>query len=163
MTMRVFLIASAVALTASPAAAQFYKDKTLTLLVNYGAGGNAAASHVANLAPKDGTTIGAIFPGIIMAPMFEERAGNLFEPTKFNYLATADSGTLLATFNLAATAGTVSGSVLTLSDANGATAGTSTTPSARWTRRVTSSPHVGFTWCDSPAASARSTRPRGCL
>src|SRR5499426_3492513 len=34
-------IAAAIVLTASPASAQFYKDKTLTLLVNYGAGGNA--------------------------------------------------------------------------------------------------------------------------
>ncbi len=31
----------AASLTASPASAQFYKDKTLTLLVNYAAGGNA--------------------------------------------------------------------------------------------------------------------------
>jgi len=34
-------LAAAIALTASPASAQFYKDKTLTLLVNYAAGGNA--------------------------------------------------------------------------------------------------------------------------
>jgi tripartite-type tricarboxylate transporter receptor subunit TctC len=37
---RLVLIA-ALALIASPASAQFYKDKTLTLLVNYAAGGNA--------------------------------------------------------------------------------------------------------------------------
>ncbi len=37
----VFPFAVACALAASPASAQFYKDKTLTLLVNYGAGGNA--------------------------------------------------------------------------------------------------------------------------
>jgi tripartite-type tricarboxylate transporter receptor subunit TctC len=40
MLMRVLIVAAAVLLTA-PASAQFYKDKTLTLLVNYGAGGNA--------------------------------------------------------------------------------------------------------------------------
>jgi tripartite-type tricarboxylate transporter receptor subunit TctC len=34
-------LAAAVVLVASPAPAQFYKDKTLTLLVNYAAGGNA--------------------------------------------------------------------------------------------------------------------------
>src|SRR3954451_767547 len=33
--------AAALVLLASPASAQFYKDKTLTLLVNYAAGGNA--------------------------------------------------------------------------------------------------------------------------
>jgi len=35
------LVAAAVILAASPASAQFYKDKTLTLLINYGVGGNA--------------------------------------------------------------------------------------------------------------------------
>jgi tripartite-type tricarboxylate transporter receptor subunit TctC len=40
MLLRLILIA-ALALPAGPALAQFYKDKTLTLLVNYGAGGNA--------------------------------------------------------------------------------------------------------------------------
>ena len=46
----------------------------------------------------------------------------------------ADGTTLLATFTLAATAGTVSGSVLTFSDANGATAGIlNTTASAAGT------------------------------
>jgi tripartite-type tricarboxylate transporter receptor subunit TctC len=58
-----------------------------------GAGSGTAAANLFRLAPKDGTAIGAIFPGVIMAPLFEERAANLFEPTKFNYLATADSGT----------------------------------------------------------------------
>ena len=40
MLLRLLLIA-AMALPAGPACAQFYKDKTLTLLVNYGVGGNA--------------------------------------------------------------------------------------------------------------------------
>src|SRR3984893_5072083 len=35
------LLAAALVLPAVPAAAQFYKSKTLTLLVNYGVGGNA--------------------------------------------------------------------------------------------------------------------------
>src|ERR1700751_1215798 len=35
------LCAVAASLAGSPASAQFYRDKTLTLLVNYGAGGNA--------------------------------------------------------------------------------------------------------------------------
>ena len=41
MLMRSLLITTAVLLATSPASAQFYKDKTLTLLVNYAAGGNA--------------------------------------------------------------------------------------------------------------------------
>jgi hypothetical protein len=43
---------------------------------------------------------------------------------------TSNGGTLLATFALAATAGTVSGNVLTFSDANGATAGIMNTTAA---------------------------------
>lgn len=43
---------------------------------------------------------------------------------------TSNGGTLLATFALAATAGVVSGSVLTFSDANGATAGILNTTAA---------------------------------
>jgi tripartite-type tricarboxylate transporter receptor subunit TctC len=39
--LRRFLLAAVAVLVASPASAQFYKDKTLTLLVNYAAGGNA--------------------------------------------------------------------------------------------------------------------------
>ena len=51
---------------------------------------------------------------------------------KLKLFSAADA--LLATFTLAATAGTVSGSVLTLSDANGATAGIlNTTASAAGT------------------------------
>jgi tripartite-type tricarboxylate transporter receptor subunit TctC len=38
---RLLIISTAVLLAASPASAQFYKDKTLTLLVNYAVGGNA--------------------------------------------------------------------------------------------------------------------------
>jgi len=41
MLVRSLLVTTALLLAASPASAQFYKDKTLTLLVNYGAGGNA--------------------------------------------------------------------------------------------------------------------------
>lgn len=43
---------------------------------------------------------------------------------------TSNGGTLLATFALAATAGVVSGNVLTFSDANGATAGILNTTAA---------------------------------
>jgi tripartite-type tricarboxylate transporter receptor subunit TctC len=35
-----------------------------------GAGGNVAAAHIANVAPKDGTVIGAIFMGTVVEPLF---------------------------------------------------------------------------------------------
>src|SRR5258708_20971921 len=41
MLMRSLLAATTALLLASPASAQFYKDKTLTLLINYAVGGNA--------------------------------------------------------------------------------------------------------------------------
>jgi tripartite-type tricarboxylate transporter receptor subunit TctC len=58
-----------------------------------GAGSGRAASFVYSIAPKDGTVIGAVFPGVIIAPLFEDRAQPLFDPTKFQYLGSADSST----------------------------------------------------------------------
>jgi tripartite-type tricarboxylate transporter receptor subunit TctC len=65
-----------------------------------GAGSGRAATHIASVAPKDGTAIGAIFPGVIVAPLLEARAQSLFDPTKLEYLGSADSGTrVCATFH----------------------------------------------------------------
>ena len=58
-----------------------------------GAGSAIAGAHLFRVAPKDGTTIGALMPGAIMGRLLDERASNLFDPTKFNYIGTADSGT----------------------------------------------------------------------
>jgi len=45
------------------------------------------------IAPKDGTSIGAIMPGAIMGPLLDDRADALFDPTKVLYVGTANSGT----------------------------------------------------------------------
>jgi tripartite-type tricarboxylate transporter receptor subunit TctC len=58
-----------------------------------GAGSGRAAAYLYAVAPKDGTTIGAVFPGAIMAPLLDDRAQPLFEPAKFQYLASADNAT----------------------------------------------------------------------
>ena len=58
-----------------------------------GAGSAIAGSHIYSVAPKDGTIIGALMPGAIMGRLIDEKAANLFDPTKFIYLGTADSGT----------------------------------------------------------------------
>jgi tripartite-type tricarboxylate transporter receptor subunit TctC len=58
-----------------------------------GAGSALAGAHMFRVAPKDGTTIGAMMPGAIMGRLLDERASTLFEPTKFNYIGTADTGT----------------------------------------------------------------------
>jgi tripartite-type tricarboxylate transporter receptor subunit TctC len=58
-----------------------------------GAGSGRAAAYLFSVAPKDGTVIGAVFPGAIMAPLLDERAQPLFDPAKFQYLGSADNAT----------------------------------------------------------------------
>jgi tripartite-type tricarboxylate transporter receptor subunit TctC len=55
-----------------------------------GAGSNKAAGYIYALAPKDGTAIGAIFPGTILQPLI----GNTpppHDPSKFIYVGSANS------------------------------------------------------------------------
>jgi tripartite-type tricarboxylate transporter receptor subunit TctC len=58
-----------------------------------GAGSGRAASSLYSVAPKDGSVIGAVFPGAIMGPLLDDRAQALYDPTKFLYLASADNAT----------------------------------------------------------------------
>ena len=64
-----------------------------------GAGSGRAAGYINTVAPKDGTSVAAIFPGAVMGPLLDERAERMFDPTKFTFVGTADSGTrVCATF-----------------------------------------------------------------
>jgi hypothetical protein len=58
-----------------------------------GAGSGRAAAFIYSVAPKDGTVIGAVFPGAIMGPLLDDRAQALYDPTKFQYLGSADNAT----------------------------------------------------------------------
>jgi tripartite-type tricarboxylate transporter receptor subunit TctC len=58
-----------------------------------GAGSAKAAQFVASMAPKDGTVIAGIMPGAIMGPLLDPKSEGLFDPTKVNYVGTANSGT----------------------------------------------------------------------
>jgi tripartite-type tricarboxylate transporter receptor subunit TctC len=58
-----------------------------------GAGSGRAASFLYSVAPKDGTVIGAVFPGAVMGPLLDDRAQPLYDPTKFQYLGSADNAT----------------------------------------------------------------------
>lgn len=58
-----------------------------------GAGSGRAASFLYGVAPKDGSVIGAVFPGAIMGPLLDDRAQALYDPTKFQYLGSADNAT----------------------------------------------------------------------
>jgi len=55
-----------------------------------GAGSNRAAAFVYGVAPKDGTTIGAIFPGAVLQPLVGDVQVQ-HDPTKFIYLGSANS------------------------------------------------------------------------
>jgi tripartite-type tricarboxylate transporter receptor subunit TctC len=64
-----------------------------------GAGSGKAAAYLSQVAPKDGTAIGALMPGAVIGPLLEENEKPQYDPTKLVYLATADSGTrVCATF-----------------------------------------------------------------
>ena len=58
-----------------------------------GAGSAKAAQFIANMAPKDGTVIAGVMPGAIMGPLLDPKSEGLFDPTKVNYVGTANSGT----------------------------------------------------------------------
>ncbi|MGH6771320.1 MAG: Bug family tripartite tricarboxylate transporter substrate binding protein [Xanthobacteraceae bacterium] len=112
-------VVPALALPAAPAtAADFYADKTITLICGYGSGsgydvnarfvarhiarhipGNPtvivrnmpgagslnAANHIANSAPKDGTTLGIVARGMSIEPLLGGK-GVRFDPLKLNWI-----------------------------------------------------------------------------
>jgi tripartite-type tricarboxylate transporter receptor subunit TctC len=59
-----------------------------------GAGGGKAASYLYSVAPKDGTIIGGLLPGTILNPLLDGNT-SLYDPSRFAYIGTADSGTRL--------------------------------------------------------------------
>ncbi|HZS63546.1 MAG TPA: hypothetical protein VFA53_03470 [Xanthobacteraceae bacterium] len=58
-----------------------------------GAGSGKAATYLSTTAPQDGTSIAALFPGAVVGLLLDEKFKKTFDPTKLQYLATADSGT----------------------------------------------------------------------
>ncbi|MFL5042884.1 MAG: Bug family tripartite tricarboxylate transporter substrate binding protein [Xanthobacteraceae bacterium] len=108
---------------AQEAVAQFYKGRTVTIMVGSSAGGgydlyarliarhlgkhipgnptivvgnmpgaasNVLAAHIYNVAPKDGTVIGAIFMGAVVEPLFGFRTRAMHDTSKFNYIGNAN-------------------------------------------------------------------------
>jgi tripartite-type tricarboxylate transporter receptor subunit TctC len=57
-----------------------------------GAGSMRAAGHVYAVAPKDGTTIAALYPGSIMTPLLDPKSKAAYDSTRFQYLGSAESG-----------------------------------------------------------------------
>lgn len=56
-----------------------------------GAGSNVAAAFIANSAPKDGTTIGALYMGAIVEPLFYDKVRPTHNPLEFNYIGNANT------------------------------------------------------------------------
>ena len=56
-----------------------------------GAGSYTAAEFIETQGAKDGTAIGSVFPGAIMAPLLDAQKPR-FDPTRFVYLGTAETG-----------------------------------------------------------------------
>ena len=55
-----------------------------------GAASNVAAAHIYNVAPKDGTVIGALFMGAVVDPLFGNRPRPTHDMSKFNYIGNAN-------------------------------------------------------------------------
>ena len=55
-----------------------------------GAASNVAAAYIYNVAPKDGTAIGAIFMGAVVEPLFGEQKRQTHDTSKFNYIGNAN-------------------------------------------------------------------------
>jgi tripartite-type tricarboxylate transporter receptor subunit TctC len=68
-------------------------NPTIVVKNQPGAGSGRAATLLYGVAPKDGSVIGAVFPGVVMGPLLDDRAQALFDPTRFQYLASADNAT----------------------------------------------------------------------
>lgn len=60
-----------------------------------GAGSVKAAEYMYTLAPKDGSVFAILFPGALVEPLIGNPADYRYDPRKFGYLGTADSGTRL--------------------------------------------------------------------
>ena len=58
-----------------------------------GAASVKAAEYIHSIAPKDGTQLGIVFPNALVDPMTLEPSRRRYDPTRFEYIGTADSGT----------------------------------------------------------------------
>jgi hypothetical protein len=95
-----------------------------------GAGSAKAAEFLYQLAPKDGTTIGLIFPGMVVEPLLQPGKFR-FEPTKFEYLGSADSGTRLCVTHKSSKIKTFDDALKLPSNFGGSAPGSSTTDYAQ--------------------------------
>lgn len=96
-----------------------------------GAGSAKAAEFIFNLAPKDGSTFGIIFPGIVMEPLIDDTKKFRFDATRFEYMGSADSGTRLCVTHAGSKIKTFDDALKLPSNFGGSAAGSSTTDYAQ--------------------------------
>ena len=60
-----------------------------------GATGAMAAEYIYNIAPKNGTQFSILYPNALVDPLTGDRSKYRYDPTRFDFLGTADSGTRL--------------------------------------------------------------------
>ena len=118
----------ALPVAAQEAVAQFYRGRTITIIVGSSAGGgydtyarlmarffskhmpgnptvvltnmpgagsNLMSAYVANVAPKDGTVIGANFQGTVLDPLIGQNPVGNYDPSKLNYIGSANNDVFL--------------------------------------------------------------------
>jgi tripartite-type tricarboxylate transporter receptor subunit TctC len=95
-----------------------------------GAGSAKAAEFMFTHAPKDGTAIGLIFPGMVVEPLLQPGKFR-FDPTKFEYLGSADSGIRLCVTHRTSKIKTFDDVLKMPSTFGGSAAGSSTTDYAQ--------------------------------
>jgi tripartite-type tricarboxylate transporter receptor subunit TctC len=57
-----------------------------------GAGSMRAAGYVYSIAPKDGLTIAAVYPGAIVTPLLDPKSKAQYVPTRLNFIGSAENG-----------------------------------------------------------------------
>ena len=92
-----------------------------------GAGSAKAAEYLYALAPKDGSTFGIVFPGILVEPLTAEANKFRFQPVRFAYVGSADSGTRMCVTYKTSKIKTFEDAQKLPSNFGGSTPGTSTT------------------------------------
>jgi tripartite-type tricarboxylate transporter receptor subunit TctC len=70
-------------------------NPTVTVTNMVGASSLAMAAHVANVAPQDGTVIGAAISTLPLAPVLDDPALLRFDATKFNYIGSGNEDAFL--------------------------------------------------------------------
>lgn len=91
-----------------------------------GAGGGRAATFIYGVAPKDGTAIGGIQPGTIVNPLLTGAGQGNYDPAKFIYIGSADSGTRLCVTSIKSKSRTFDDAIKRKTILGGSQAGSST-------------------------------------